>query len=212
MNKKTLLIGLICVCLLLPAWATRRAYYPSAPAEGLGQGTASMSSQITWNVLDATTSADDEVTDLAGGECTFMLVKAAILAAAANPSDGDGEISWARFPPTWNKIRFRCIGVGDGDDITHQIYFGSVGNGTDCELVKAGQLAWVIGTQASTTTDYEMADAVTVTEYCWIMPWSKKSPSSNLVAEAAIDVVGADLIVIVTTVADGNCKLLGKGI
>lgn len=216
MNKKILLIGFICVCLLLPAWAARHAYYPSAPAEGLGQGTAMMSSQIAWQVLDATTVANAEPDDLAVTERTYLTVLEAIadsVAAGDADTDPNDEISVVRIPPTWNTVRFRCIGASDGGAITHQIYFGTLGNGTDCELSKAGQLAWVIGSQVSTTTDYELADTlVLTTSSSWNKTWGSQSPTGNLVAEAVIDVLGADLIVIVTTVTDVNCKLLAKGV
>ena len=46
----------------------------------------------TWVVIDATTSADNEVTNLAADERTYATVVAAI-AAASSTSDGNGEIS-----------------------------------------------------------------------------------------------------------------------
>lgn len=186
----------------------RISYYPSGDAEGLGQGTAQLSSQIAWQVIDTTSVADTEPSDLAVTERTYVTVKAAIATAA----NGDDEITITRIPPTWNAVRFRCIGETEGGAITHQIYFGTLGNGADCELAKAGQLAWVIGTQASTTTGYELADTVVVTAYCWNKSWGSQSPVGNLVAEAIIDVLGADLIVVVTSATDDNCKLLAKGI
>ncbi len=210
---KKLTIPFLCVAAFLwfigIAYA-RITYYPSGDAEGLGQGNTLMSSQIAWNVLDSTTAADNEVTDLGATERTYLTVLAAI-AAASSSSDGDGEITITRIPPTWNAIRFRNI-AKTGGSITQQIYLGTLGNGTDCEFAKAGQLVWTTGAQASTVTDYLLADEVAVTAYCWNKSWGSQSPVSDLVAEATIDVLGADLVMVVTTVTNVDCKLLGKGI
>lgn len=204
--KKYIVIFLAVLCIVGIALA-RRNYNPSSNAEGLSDGSALMSSQIGWNLLD-TTASGATATDLGVAERTYVTVLAAIATDAGN----DGEISYARIPPTWNKVRFRCTGATNGGIITYQIYLGTLAGGTDCELVKAAQLAFVIGTQASITTDHEMADEVTVTEYCWVMSWSSKNPSGNLVAEAAVDVIGADVIFAVPTATDCDCRLLVKGI
>lgn len=206
-NKKIFLIGLLIVCLLLPAWAARHAYYPSAPAEGLGQGAALMSSQIAWQVLDETTSAGTEPTDLAVGERTYLTV----VAAVAADDSGDGEISYTKVPPTWNGIRIRCIGITNDASVTYQIYAGTKGNETDCELAKVGQLAYTIGTQASITSTYEMADTLTVTAADWTATAGASSPTSNQLADYSINLLGADFIVVVPTVAGCDCKLLIKG-
>lgn len=168
--------------------------------------------QIKWQVIDSTTSADNEVTDLAVDERTYTTVVAAI-AAASSTSDGDGEISIYPIPDGWNAIRLRCIGVADNGTVTYQIYLGTLAlRGTDCELVNAGQLAFVIGTQVSTTSTYELADAVTVTPYCWPKSWGyATNPDTELVAEASIDLLGADILIAVPTTASCDAKLLGKG-
>jgi len=207
MKEFLLIIVILLSFALLPLIAARISYYPSGPAEGLGQGSALLSSQIAWNVLDSTTATGTEPSDLAAGERTYVTVLAAIAAA----SSGDEEISYARVPPSWCGVRFRCIGTTEGGAITYQIYFGSLAGGTDCELAKAGQLAFVIGQQASTTATYEMADAVTRTPYCWNDAWDVNSPNNELVAEAAINLMGADLVVAVPSATDTDCKLLMKG-
>jgi hypothetical protein len=60
-----------------------------------------------------------------------------------------------------------------------------------------------------------MADAVTVTESDWTVDMTAgqniRSPSGNRVAEARFDLLGADLIVIVPTVASADSKLLARG-
>lgn len=252
--------------------------------------------QNKWQIIDETTSADNEATDLAGTERTYTTIVAAI-AAASSASDGDGEISIFPIPDGWNGIRLRAAGITADGTVTHQIYLGTLGlRGTDCEMVNAGQLAWTIGTQtsiydqitftsggvyvpragdtvtgnssgetavvvsttlssgswagsdaagtityksasgaftsgetvkiidsrgethldvlthaASDLIDFELADAVTVTPYCWTKSWGYASPGSNLAAEASIDLMGADLLIAVPTTASADCKLLGKG-
>lgn len=253
--------------------------------------------QNKWQIIDATTSADNEVSDLAVTERTYTTIVAAI-AAAASPSDGDGEISIFPIPDGWNGIRLRAIGITADGTATYQIYLGTLAlRGTDCEMVNAGQLAWVVGTQtsiydqitftsggtyvpkpgdivtgnssgktavvvsttrlggtwvggnasgtityrsasgtftssetvkiidsqgvtradvlthaASDLVDFELADAVTVTAYCWTKSWGYASnPDTELVAEASLDLMGADVLIAVCTTASADCKLLGKG-
>lgn len=163
--------------------------------------------QDVWVAVDATTSSGTEPTDLAVDERTYTTITAAIAAAAS----GDDEISIYQIPYKWNSGRFRCIGITDNQSVTHQIYLGTKGNNDNCELSKAGQLAWTVGTQVSETSTYEFADAVTVTSYGWTKSWSSSSPGSEMVAEAVIDFQGADILVVVTTTAGCDCKLLMKG-
>ena len=168
-----------------------------------------------WTVLDTTSSDSDEPTDLAVTERTYQTVKAAIGTGAS----GDAEISIFDVPRSWNAIRLRAIGITDAGTYTVEIYLGTLGDGNrdvdstaaDCELAYAGQLAWVVGTQVSTTSTYEMADAVTITSSDWAKDWNSASPSGNRVAEATIDLMGADVVVIVPTVASADSKLLGRG-
>ena len=253
----------------------------------------------TWVILDETTSAGDEPTDLAVTERTYQDVVTAIAAAAS----GDGEISIFDIPRSWNAIRFRAVGITDGNADTFQIYLGTLGAknaagpSVDCELAYLGQLAFTIGTQESiyaqvaftsggtqaievgdTITgnvsgntaivtavgaltsgawadgdaagtlqvrspsgpfqaaslsltkagetsvisanvatiggdlvDFELADTLVVTESDWAMSVTTKSPTGNRVAETTVDLMGADIMVIVPTAAAGDCKLLGKG-
>ena len=139
--------------------AAHIGYSPSATSEGVRSGYVLMSSQIAWNVLNASVAAGDEPTDLAVDERTYTTVVAAIATAAS----GDGKISYARIPPTWNGVRFRCIGTTNNATVTYQIYAGTLGDGTDCEIAKVGQAAWTVGQQVSTTSTYEMADSLTWT-------------------------------------------------
>ena len=163
-----------------------------------------------WDVLGATLAEGDEPNDLAVGERTYLTV----LAAAEG---GDDKIIVFDLRTAdrqhWNRVRFRCIGVTDGGNIVYQVYFGTLGlGGTDCILAPAGELDFVIGTQASTTATYEVADTLTVTPSgSWTKGWGSVSPTGNLVAEGWIDLIGADIVVLVPTTVGCNCKVLGKG-
>jgi len=170
-------------------------------------GEALITNQFEWVVVESCTSSGTEPTDLAVGERTYKTVVAAIAAAAS----GDDEIEIFRIPQYYNGGIFECIGISDNNSVTHQIYLGTLGNNDDCEIVKAGQLAWTIGTQVSTTSTYELADAVTATAYCWTSSWSSSTPGSELVAQARIDFMGADILVVVTTTSACDSKLLLKG-
>lgn len=170
-----------------------------------------------WQVADDTSSTGDEPTDLAVTERTYQTVKTAIGTGAS----GDDKISVFDIPRSWNAIRLRAIGITDDGDYVNQIYIGTLGDGNkdsdsttaDCELTHLGQLAWIVGTQASITSAYELADAVTLTATEWSVgpKWSVKSPGSNRVAEAKIDTEGADVLIIVSTIVDADSKLLITG-
>lgn len=168
-----------------------------------------------WVVIDAHESDSTEPTALGNTEKTYLTVVAAIAAA----SSGDEEISIYGDDQAerlvmsgWNTVKFRCIGTTNGGVITYQIYFGTLEPGdTDCELVKVGQLAFVIGQQASITTDYEMADTLVVTPYCWSKSWGTASPVADLCAEARIDMMEANIIVALCSSANCDAKLIATG-
>jgi len=141
----------------------RMPYAPQPDAEGVKQGVVLMSSQVAWQVLDTTSSSGTEPTDPAVDERTYDTLTTAITTA----SSGDDEISYAHIPPTWNGLRFRCIGITNNGTTTYQIYLGTLAGGTDCILVNAGQLAFTVGQQVSDTSTYELADAVTITAKDW---------------------------------------------
>lgn len=167
-----------------------------------------------WVTIDTTSSTGDEPTDLAVTERTHLTVLAAVIAAVG----GDDEISVYYVESNWNTLRLRCLGITNNGTATYQVYFGTLGKGgknsttIDCELSYAGQLAFTVGLQASTIATYEMADTLVLTaDTAWIKAWGSTSPTGDRVAEAAVDLMGADLIVIVPTVASADCKLIGKG-
>ena len=98
--------------------------------------------QAVWQIAESETSASTQTDALSVTERTKNLVDL-LIAANANEED---QISIFQIPPKWNAIRFRAIGTATGT-FTHQIYLGTLGNGDDCELSYAGQLAWTWGTQ-----------------------------------------------------------------
>lgn len=166
--------------------------------------TSDVTDQKAWNVIATVASTGDEPNDLAVGERTYLTAKALA-------KGGDSKITIVKLPLSWNYVRFRCIGISDNNTVTFQVYSGSLGAGTDCELVKMGQLAFTIGTQVSTTATYEMADTLTLTSYCYLRPAFSVSPVGELVAEAGWDLLGDDILVIVPTTVSCDAKLLAKG-
>ena len=208
-GRKIMLFALICVIAGLAL-----AIDPVYVSDNLGrivQPGQTHTAQDAWITIDTTASAGDEPNDLAVTERTYATVSAAA-------EGGDDKISiygdsYAEIEvlSSYNAVRFRCIGITGDGTATYQIYFGTLDQGTDCVLAKAGQLAWVVGTQASLTATYELADAVTATAGDWVKAWGTATPGSNQVAEASIDLMGADLIVVVPTTVSANCKLLMKG-
>ncbi len=169
-----------------------------------------------WVVIDTTSAADTEPSDLTDIERTYQTVKAVIATGAG----GDEEISIFDVPRSWNAVRFRCRGVTEGVNVIHYLYFGTLGDGNrhtdsttaDCELTYAGKLDWTLGDQVSADATYdEMADTLTVTAGHWNKSWGSQSPASDFVAEATIDLIGADLIVVICQTTTCDCQLLATG-
>jgi len=205
--KKYASIFLIIFLLTCVVWAIEGMYTYDKKGSMVDPGQLH-SAQQAWVVVDSTTSDGTEPTALAADERTYTAVVAAIAAA----SSGDDEISIYAIPSRANSARFRCMGITNEGTITYQIYLGTLGpGGTNCELVNAGQLAFVIGQQVSTMSGYEMADTLTITEYCWSSAWTAKSPTNGLVAEGRVDLQGADVMIIVATTVTCDAKLLVKG-
>ncbi len=117
----------------------------NTPAVGSIEGTILHSIQSAWEIAETENSGDSQTNALAKTERTKKIVDALIAANAAT----EALISTYELPSKWNGVRFRAIGITDGATLTHQIYFGSLGGGADCELAYVGQLAWTIGTQTS---------------------------------------------------------------
>jgi hypothetical protein len=170
--------------------------------------------QETWAVAETCTSAGAEPNALAVTERTFITL------VAANEG-GDDEIEIYMIPKWVNGLRFRAIGITENGTYTVNIRAGTLGGGTDynkaisdslnSNTALVGTLAFVIGTQTSATTSYELADTVTITASGWPATWASKSPGGDAVAEAMIDMMGADFIAIIPTTCSADAKLLVKG-
>ncbi len=178
--------------------------------------------RAVWVAIDDTSSAGDEPTDLAVTERTYQTVKTAQIADVS----GDGEIAIFDIPRGWNAIRLRAQGITDNGTYTVQIYLGTLGDGNrdidfvsgtstfDCELAYYGEFAFVVGTQTAVTATFEMADTLVLTQTGSTYPSPAngvQSPASDRVAETRFDLLGADVIVIVPTVASADSKLLARG-
>ena len=172
--------------------------------------------QKNWQVAETCTSAGTEPTALAAGERTFKLIRAAIVAA----SSGDDEIEFVDVPSWANSAKFTAIGITNDGTYTVNIRAGTLEVGTakaitdgtqDSNTVLLGTLAFIIGQQTSTTTDYEMAQSVTVTDGDTGSAWtSSGTVDSDRTCEASIDLEGADFLVIVPTTCSADSKLLVK--
>ena len=172
--------------------------------------------KVRWTVINTTSSTSTEPSDLDDTERTYQNVVTAIAAAAS----GDEKITIFDVPQGWNAARFRCRGVTEGGNIIHYLYFGTLGDGNkhvnstsaDCELILAATLDWTLGDQESIDSTYdEMADTLTLTAGAWNKSWGSTSPTSDFVAEAVVDLIGVDLIVIVTQTSGCDSQLLAKG-
>lgn len=201
--KKLVLIGLMITCLIGAVYAIESVHICNRAGWVVEPGQVH-TARNTWVAVDTTSSDGDEPNDLAVSERTYATVSAAA-------EGGDDEITVYSIPTSWNTMRLRCIGITNDQSIVHQIYLGTLGiGGTDCELNKAGQLTWTIGTQVSATATYELADSIAATD-TGTEEWDEIDPDDNTVAEAKIALMGADTMVIVTTTAGCNAQLLAKG-
>lgn len=209
--KEISVVILVLLGLVAVAWGID-AVYTANKAGSIVQPGQAHTAQSAWAIVDATTSDGKEPNDLLVDERTYAAVVAAV-AAAASTTDGDIEISVYAIPTWINAGRFRSGGVVDNDTATYQIYLGTLGpGGTDCDLANAGQLVFTMGTQESSIADCNLADAVTVTPYCWPKSWGyATNADADLVAEATLDLMGADILVAVPTETSTDCWLFMKG-
>lgn len=176
--------------------------------------------QVGWKVLDTTTMAGSEPNDLTATKGAGGYGGRTYAAVIADTNSGALEVSVVTIPQTWNGIKFRCIGVTDNNTVTYQIYAGTIADvntdgkiptGSNCALVNIGQLAFTIGGQVSDTSGYNFADQVTVTSYTTTKSWISYGAANDRVAQATIDLEGENILVLVPTTCNCNCKLLGKG-
>ena len=139
--------------------------------------------QAVWQIVESETSASTQTDALSETERTKKLVDALI---AANANE-EAQISTFQIPPKWNATRFRAIGITDAGTVTHQIYFGTLGNGADCELSYAGQLAWTLGTQQT------IYDQITFTSGGTTVPQVGDTVKGNSSGKTAVIVAISDL-------------------
>lgn len=165
----------------------------------------------SWDILNTTAAAGTEPTDLAVDERTYLT----ILASQAADASGDGKISFYRIgdaiETSGNVFRFRCMSATDEAACTFVLYSGTLKKNSDCDFTYLGTLAFVTGLQQSFLTGDLMCSQVTVTEGDTTVTWQNTtSADDDRVAEARIDLQGADIIVIVPTTVVADCKLIGK--
>jgi len=135
---------IILFLLLLPVSLTFGAR--SLTDVGIVNGDALHTMQNAWQIVDETTSAGTEPTALALLELKKSRLDIAIAAAAS----GDDEISTFMIPPKWNGLRFRSANITiDSGNVVYDLYLGTLGGGTECDLVYVGQLSFTSGKQLS---------------------------------------------------------------
>jgi len=139
--------------------------------------------QAVWQIAESETSASTQTDALSITERTKNLVDL-LIAANANEED---QISIFQIPPKWNAVRLRGIGITDGGSVIHQIYLGTLGNGDDCELSHAGQLAWTLGTQQT------IYDQITFTSGGTYVPQVGDTIRGNSSGKTAVIVAISDL-------------------
>jgi len=210
MNKKYIIISLLivftAVCIAQIQQVSTVDKYQQVTQPG-----QLYTAQNGWVVIGATASAGDEPNDLAVGERTYATVSAATEGGDDKIIIYGDDANERLEMSSWNGARFRCIGITNDQTVTYQIYLGTLEvGGTDCILAYAGQLAFTIGTQASTTSTYELADTLTATDgEC--SSWTSYNPGNNRVATGKIDLESENLIIAIPTTVSCDCKLIAKG-
>lgn len=108
-------------------------------------------------------------------------------------------------------------GTFAGEDAAGTITYRSAsGTFTSSETVSIKRANTVLASNAlkhaaSDLVDFELADTLAITADAWGSAWNTLSPANNTNAEAQLDFKGADFMVIVTTTASVDGKLLVKG-
>jgi hypothetical protein len=104
----------------------------------------------------------------------------------------------------------------DGDAAGTITYRSASGAFTSTETVKITDYLGVTQSNvlthaASDLVDFELADTLTATAKSWGSSWTSTSPADDTNAEAEIDTMGADYMVILTSTCTADAKLLIKG-
>ena len=194
-----LMILFCCTMAIMPVEAQR----PNTSREGVSLSTT----QFRWDTAATWLSANGAATTPSVTQRTYLTVLAAIAADANNQA----EIRLYNIPSGANGMRFRAIGITDGQSLVVDVLAGSRAGNTDCAFSLMGTLTFTIGTQLSDTATYEFADTLVVTaDSGTTATWTTASPADNSVAETRIDLMGADMLVLVPTTIGVNSKLLVK--
>ncbi len=95
-------------------------------------------------------------------------------------------------------------------------YRSSTGTFTGLETVSIKRANRVLASNAykhanSDLVLFEWADTLVVTAKSWGATWSSVSPADDTIAEAELDVKGADFLVMLPSTCDADAKLLIKG-
>ena len=160
-----------------------------------------------WKTVANLPAAGTEPAALADDERTYKLVVAKILADVS----GDGKIQVTELDYGVNALRFRLVGLTDGDVVVVYVYSGAKDDYPDCDLVLRGTLTFTVGLQTSIENGMELADTLVITnDEASLTSWTPVSPANNTCAEAFIDLQGDDIIVTVGTTVVNDAKLLMK--
>ncbi|MDD5381860.1 MAG: hypothetical protein PHG53_09540 [Phycisphaerae bacterium] len=180
-----------------------------------------ITNQNGWQVLDTTTSAGLEPNDLTAATGTGGYGGRTYLSVVNDANTGAAEVNSVIIPCTWNGARIRCVGITADLTVTYQVYGGSlpvlaggkVDTTANCALDYYGQLVFTVGTQLSDIATYYFADQITITDTNrdHTASWTVTSSDDNRIAECRIDLLGDNVLVLVPTICNVNCKLLGKG-
>lgn len=104
----------------------------------------------------------------------------------------------------------------DGDAAGTIQYRSNSGTFTNSETIsivnpRGVTQADVLTHAASDLVLFEWADTLTLTAKSWGSTWSSVSPADDTIAEAELDVKGADFLVALPSTCDADAKLLIKG-
>ncbi len=95
-------------------------------------------------------------------------------------------------------------------------YRSASGTFTNSETVSISRAGNIIASNAykhaaSDVIHFELADTLTNTQKSWGSTFTDTSPADNTNAETEVDVKGADIMIVVTTAASVDGKLLARG-
>ncbi len=116
------------------------------------------------------------------------------------------------IPSYWNVVIIRCESTTDGDSTVFDVFIrrDNTDDVTDI-YTRIGTLTFTTGTSEGYTTNYEMADTVTISNEYWGNDILAVSPGGEYVAEVYTDIEGVREIAFVPTTVTNNAKLYITG-